>query len=128
LWSSVEKGSVFRNGKVTLTLKGLSLAGGRPCALGGYDSGASTFSMTLLPMPGMPMRVEGGSHYMGDLYVDLETQWLLEASMAEMVVSKTSGNVLPQPLSSVIERRLELRSLAKPQFDTSLATPGSPGR
>jgi hypothetical protein len=123
LGSMVEKGSVFRNGAVTLELKGLSLAGDRRCALIGYDSGDSTFAMTLKPMPQATITVQGGSHYTGDLYVDLVTQWVLKATLAEIVVSETSGAILPQKVNSVIERRLLLRAVGKPEFEASRAAP-----
>jgi len=73
------------------------------------------------------MKVQGGSHYTGDLYVDLETQWLLKATMMEIVVTETSGAVLPQKLASVIERRLLLRAVSKADFEASLlAARGTP--
>ena len=127
LGNMVERGSVFRNGAVTLELKGQSLAGNRRCALIGYDSGDSTLEMILRPMPQVTMKVQGGSHYMGDLYVDLETQWLLKATLMEIVVSETSGALLPQKLASVTERRLLLRAVSKRDFEASQsATLGAP--
>ncbi len=121
LGKMVEKGSFFRNGAVTLELKGLSLVGDRRSALIGYDSGDSVLEMTITPMPQITMTVQGGSHYTGDLYVDLETQWLLKATLMEIVVTETSGAVLPQKLASVIERRLLLRAVGKGDFGASLA-------
>jgi hypothetical protein len=83
--------------------------------------------MTITPMPQITMKVQGGSHYTGDLYVDLETQWLLKATLMEIVVTETSGAVLPQKLDSVIERRLLLRALSKSDFGASLlAARGTP--
>ncbi len=119
--SLVARGSFFANGAVTLELKGLSVVGGRRCALIGYDSGDSSLQMVLTPMPQVTMQVRGASHYTGDLYVDLDTQWLLKAMLMETVVSEVSGAVLPQKLPSVIERRLLLRSLSKSEFDASRA-------
>ena len=120
LGTQVEAGSFFRNGAVTLELKGLSAVGGRRCALVGFDSGDSAFKMILKPAPQIAIETNGGSHYMGDLYVDLETQWLVKATLAEFVVSETGGAVLPQKVQSVIERRLLLRSVTKDEFESSL--------
>jgi hypothetical protein len=119
LGAMVAKGSSFKNGAITLELKGLSLVGGRRCALIGYDSGDSALRMTLKPMPQVTLEILGGSHYTGDLYVDLETQWLLKATLTEFVVSETSGAALPQKLASVIERRLLLRALGRAEFEAS---------
>jgi hypothetical protein len=51
LGSKVEKGSVFKNGKVILDFKGLSLVNGRSCAVIEYDSGESSFTMLMKPTP-----------------------------------------------------------------------------
>jgi hypothetical protein len=40
--------------------------------------------------------------------------------MTEIVVTETSGAVLPQKLASVIERRLLLRAVGKQDFEASL--------
>lgn len=119
LGSTVAKGSTFQNGAITLELKGLTRIGGRRSALIGYDSGESSLKMSLTPMPGVTMTVVGGSRYVGDLYLDLETQWLLKATLIEMVVSETSGDMLPQKLASVTERHLLLQALRKSDFDAS---------
>jgi hypothetical protein len=120
LGKRVEQGSFFKNGAVTLELKGLSSVGGRRCALLGYDSGDSSFKMILKPVPQVAVETNGSSHYMGDLYLDLETQWLLKATLAEFVVAETSGAVLPQKVHSTIERRLLLQALSQQEFVASL--------
>jgi hypothetical protein len=127
LGSLVEKGSFFRNGAVTLELKGLSSIDGRRCALIGYDSGDSTLKMLLKPLPQVAVEVNGGSHYLGDLYVDLETQWLQKATLTEIVVSETSSAAFPESVRSVIERRLLLRALSREALETSLRRPSAAG-
>jgi hypothetical protein len=119
LGSAVEKGSVFKNGAVTLELKGLSSVDGRRCALIGYDSGDSSFKMIMKPLPQVAVETSGGSHYWGDLYVDLETQWLLKATLTEIVVAETSGAILPQKVRSVIERTLLLRAVSRDELEAS---------
>jgi hypothetical protein len=117
LGTFVEKGSTFKNGAVTLELKGLSLVKGRSCAIVGFDSGESTFHMILKPAPQVAINVNGGSRYLGDLYVDLETQWLLKATLFEFVVSETTGAVLPESVKSVEKRMLLLTALDKAEFE-----------
>jgi hypothetical protein len=63
LGSSVSEGSTFKNGEVTLEFKGLSRVSGATCAIVGFDSGKSSFKMTVKPMPDMEVRTVGGSHY-----------------------------------------------------------------
>jgi hypothetical protein len=117
--SLADTGSTFENGQVTLALKGTSVVTGSRCALLAFDSGESSFHMTVHPVPGMAIDVVGGSHYWGDLYVDLATQWLRKATMSELVVSETSGAVLPQKLHGVIERRIELEPVGREEFEAA---------
>jgi hypothetical protein len=117
LGSMAEKGSTFKNGEITLELKGTSQIDGARCALVAYDSGDSSFHMTIKPMPQISIDVVGGSHYWGDLYVDLKTQWLRKATLSELVVSETSGAVLPQKMHGVVERALLLESISKERYE-----------
>jgi hypothetical protein len=39
--------------------------------------------------------------------------------MSELVVSETSGAVLPQKLHSVIERRIELEPVGREEFEAA---------
>lgn len=104
LGSNIAKGSTFKNGEVTLELKGLGLVDGAACALLGYDSGQSSFQMIVKPMPTMEVRAVGASHYKGDLYIDLATRWVRKATMDELVVTETTVPSLPNKISAVLER------------------------
>jgi hypothetical protein len=115
-----EPGSVFRLGEVTLELKGLSLVDGRRCALVGYDSGDASLRMTVRPAPQVSLEVRGSSHFFGDLYVDLASQTVRKAALAEFVVQETSGAVLPQKIRTVVERKILLRALSKEEFERGL--------
>jgi hypothetical protein len=108
---SAGKGSHFTNGEITLALKGLSLVNGTPCAIVGYDSGASSFLMLATPMPGMDVRTVGSSHYHGDIFVDLDGGWIQEATLTEMVVSQTTVPGAAAPINGVIERVIEVRNV-----------------
>jgi hypothetical protein len=110
-------GSVFRLGEVTLELKGLSLVDGHRCALVGYDSGDASLTMTVKPAPQVSLDVRGSSHFFGDLHVDLASQTVRKATLAEFVVQETSGAVLPQKIQTVVERRILLRSLSRVEFE-----------
>jgi hypothetical protein len=114
---------------VTLALKGTSVVDGRRCALVGYDSGDASLSMTLQPAPQVVLEMHGSSHFFGDLEVDLATQSLREATLAEFVVQETSGDVLPQKIRTVVERKLVLRELSREEFgrglESGLPVPGS---
>ena len=116
LGEAMKKGSVFRNGEVTLELKGLSTVDGLPCALLEYDSGDSSYLMFLMPMEGMEAKAEGSSHYFGDLFVELGSGWLRKSTLHEFIVSQvTSGK--GQPNRSVIERTLRLETKSKIDFE-----------
>jgi hypothetical protein len=115
-----DKSSTFKLGEVTLELKGTSVVDGRRCALVGYDSGDASLVMTFNPAPQVTVAIHGGSHFFGDLYVDLATQALRKATLAEFVVQELSGAALPQTIHTVIERKLVLRELSQREFEASL--------
>ncbi len=113
LGSNIAKGSTFKNGEVTLELKGLGLVDGAACALLGFDSGQSSFQMVVKPMPNMEIRAVGASHYKGDLYIDLATRWVRKATMDELVVAETTVPALPNKMSAVLERDTVIRNISK---------------
>ena len=65
LGSQVAEGSYFKNGEITLALKGLSLVNEKTCAMLEYDSGESSFYMLTKPMANMEVTTKGSSHYWG---------------------------------------------------------------
>ncbi len=118
--SMVEKGSTFKNGEITLELKGSSTIKGESCAIVGYDSGNSSLHMILKPMPQMKVETYGGSHYWGDIFINLNTQWVQKATLAELVVSETAVPGMPTKLHSVIERWIVLESISSDQCAAEL--------
>ena len=107
-----ESGSAFRNGEITLTFKGLGVVDGAPCAIVAYDSGDSSFVMTMEPVPGMSINAVGSSHYFGDIYVDLESMWVAKAALSEFVVTDVTMD--GQPLTNtVIERTISIQAVTE---------------
>ncbi|MBI1936992.1 MAG: hypothetical protein HYS25_02605 [Ignavibacteriales bacterium] len=106
LGSNVKEGSYFQNGEVTLTLKGVGVVDKKLCALVEYDSGESSFNMQMEPMPNFAIDTKGGSHYFGDIYVDLETNWVAKADLSEFVVSETQIHSMKTKISTSVERQL----------------------
>jgi hypothetical protein len=84
--AEVKPGSTFRNGQVTLELKGLSLVDGASCALVGYDAGESTLNMLIDDTV-----TQGDSQYKGDIYIDLATRFVRKATLDEFMVAETTG-------------------------------------
>ena len=116
LGSSIAEGSTFKNGEVMLELKGLSRVAGAACAMVSFDSGECSFKMTVKPMPDMEVRTVGGSHYKGDIYIDLLTNWVKKVTMDELVVAETT---LPMPqgkANAVIERNTVIRNVSAEEF------------
>jgi len=113
LGSNIAKGSTFKNGEVTLELKGLSIVDEAACVLVAFDSGASSFQMIMKPMPNMEVRSVGSSHYKGDLYIDLATRWVRKVTMDELVVTETTVPMLPNKINAVIERNSTIRNVSK---------------
>jgi hypothetical protein len=116
LGSSIAKGSTFKNGEVTMELKGLSRVDGAACAMVGYDSGESSFKMLMKPMPNMEIKVVGSSHYQGDIYIDLLTNWVRKTTLYELVVSETTLPMPPNKINSVIERDILVRNVSAKEF------------
>jgi len=65
---------------VTLLFKGLSLVNEMKCASLSYDSGESSFQMTMKPTLEMEIHTVGGSHYNGDIY--FSAHYLTSAEIA----------------------------------------------
>jgi len=114
--SNVSEGSTFNNGQVTMELKGISRVAGAACAIVGYDSGESSFKMIVKPMPNMEIRTVGSSHYKGDIYIDLSTNWARKVTMYELVVSETTLPMPPGKINSVIERDIVVRNIGAREF------------
>jgi hypothetical protein len=105
-------GSTFRNGRITLGLKGLSVVDGARCAIVAYDSGERSFVKAMEPAPGMSLNVVGSSHYFGDIYVELASMWVVRAALSEFVVTDVTMD--GQPLAnSVVERAIEIHAVTE---------------
>ncbi len=61
--------------------------------------------MLIEPMPDMKVRTVGSSHYMGDIYVDLETNWVRRVDMDEFVVCETTVPMLSDKIYGIKGRR-----------------------
>jgi hypothetical protein len=104
LGKDIKEGSEFRNGEITLEFKGLGIINKKSCALLGYDSGASSFTMLMQYTPTMELTTVGSSHYWGDIYKDLQSGWIQQATLHEWVVSETLMGT--NKVHSVIERSI----------------------
>jgi hypothetical protein len=113
-------GSVFRNGEVTLELKGVGLVDGSPCAIVGYNSGESALKMIMALEHGQESVTEGCSQYMGDIYVDIETRWVRKASLDEYLVTQIRLPDSPTPLDGYTVRHILLRSIGSDEFERKL--------
>ncbi len=120
LGSKISKGSVFRNGKVTMEFKGLSRMHNRDCAIIAYDSGESSFVMNMQPMPNMIVNTQGSSHYFGDMFLDLQSLWLQRCQLAEFVVSQTDIESMNMTINGIVERRLEISNVDQTDFNAAI--------
>ncbi|MGH7595439.1 MAG: hypothetical protein ACREOI_03765 [bacterium] len=111
LGSKILPGSSFKNGQITLEFKGLGVVNGKECALIEYDSGESSFKMIMKPAPLMEIQAVGSSHYLGDIYKDLSSNWVQKVTMTEFVVAEVSLPIPPNKINSVIERQITIRNV-----------------
>lgn len=123
LGSIIKEGSFFQNGEITLELKGISLLNNKPCSLIEYDSGKSSFIMLMQPAPGFEIKTKGSSHYYGDIYKNLKTNWVQKVILKEFVVSET---IIPAPVSStknsITEREIVIQNITKENMSEILNT------
>ena len=116
LGSHVAQGSMFKNGEITLAFKGLSVVDDVKCAIVFFDSGESSFKMTMNPATDMEIKTIGTSHYNGDIYIDLASNWIQRAVMEEVVVSETTLPFPPHKVNAVTERYTVLRNVSDVEF------------
>jgi len=118
LGTNVSEGSYFKNGEVTLLFKGISTTNHRTCAMLGYDSGESSFQMIMKPVPEVEIRVVGSSHYMGDIYKDMDSKWVQKADLFEFVITETTLPVPPNKINSIVERQIEIRNVNEEEMNS----------
>ncbi|HYA33295.1 MAG TPA: hypothetical protein VEG65_04800 [Candidatus Bathyarchaeia archaeon] len=108
--ADLKVGSVFRNGEVTLELKGISVVDGAPCALVAYDAGESAITV-IMPLPAdQEIVTQGGSQYKGDVYVDLATRWVRKATLDEFLIAETRISGSDTKINSYTVRHITLRA------------------
>jgi len=123
LGEGIKAGSVFRNGDVRLVFKGIGLVDGAACAIVGYDSGESTLKMIMPMGADKDIVTEGGSEYVGDIYIDLATRWVRKVTLDEFVVTETrlpatgQGQGAGQKIQSYTVRHLLTRMVSKEEFE-----------
>jgi hypothetical protein len=120
LGAGVKPGSVFRNGEVTLELKGVSVVDGVPCALVAYDSGESTLKMIMPFATDQEIVTEGGSEYKGDIYIDLATRWVRKVTLDEFVITQTRVTNQTK-IDSYTVRHILLRLIGLEEFEKKLS-------
>jgi hypothetical protein len=117
----VRAGSVFRNGELTLELKGISLVDNRPCALVNYDSGESTLRMAFIQGNREDVMMEGGSEYTGDIYIDLVSGWVRKVTLDEFVVTQTYTASMANKIPGYTARHILLRLISQQDFEKPIS-------
>ncbi len=120
LGSNISEGSFYRNGRITLTLKGTGRVNNKDCALIGFDSGQGSFKMIMQPAPDLNIVSTGSSHYRGDIYKDLRSGWVQRVYFNETVISQTLLPFPPYKVHSVIEREIKISNIEAQQFAKTL--------
>jgi len=64
----------------------------------------------------MEIRTVGSSHYKGDIYIDLVTNWVKKVTMDELVVTETTLPMPPGKINAVIERNIVIRNVSAKEF------------
>ena len=116
LGSNIAEGSFFKNGEITLEFKGLGVVNKKTCALLGIDSGESSFKMIMNLSPEIKITTVGSSHYFGDIYKDLSTNWVKKVTFNEIVVNETTMPMPPNKIHSVVERNILIQNVSRKIF------------
>jgi hypothetical protein len=118
----VRPGSVFRNGELTLELKGVSLIDDCPCAVVNYDSGESTLRMAFIQVDkSEDVLMEGGSQYTGDIYIDLTNGWVRKVTLNEHVVTQTRTISKSNKIPGYTARHIFLRLARQEEFEKPIS-------
>ena len=72
--------------------------------------------MFIEPVPNMKVTTVGGSHYQGDIYIDLQSKWVRRVTMSEWVVSETQLPGPPNKIRAVHERIAIIESITADAF------------
>jgi hypothetical protein len=118
--AEIKPGSIFQNGKVSLELKGISIIEGAPCAIIAYDAGESKLKMILPISIDQESVTEGGSQYMGDIYVDLTTRFVRKATLDEYMVTETIATNQRSKTNEFTTRHILLRLVGQKEFYTGI--------
>jgi len=113
LGKNILDGSFFKNGKITLEFKGLSVANDKECAIIGFDSGESSFKMIVKPTSDFEVVAVGSSHYKGDIYKDLVSNWVQKVTFNEIVVTEATMPMPPNKVNSVVERNVVIQNVSE---------------
>ena len=116
LGKNISEGSFFKNGEIVLEFKGLSIVNDRACALIGADSGESSFKMIVKPTPDIEVVAIGSSHYKGDIYKDLVSNWVQKVTFDEMVVTEATMPMPPNKVNAVVERNVVIQNVSEAEF------------
>lgn len=113
LGKNILDGSFFKNGEITLEFKGLSFTNDRECTLIGFDSGESSFKMIVKPTPDFEVVAVGSSHYKGDIYKDLASNWVQKVTFDEIVITEATMPMPPNKVNAVVERNGVIRNVGE---------------
>lgn len=61
--------------------------------------------------------MEGGSQYLGDIYIDLASGWVRKVTLNESVVTQTSTESRPNKIPSYTVRHILLRLISQEDFE-----------
>jgi hypothetical protein len=120
--ADTKSGSIFKNGEVTLGLKGVSVVSGVPCALIEYDSGECTFKMIMPFSTDQEVVTEGGSQYKGEIYIDIATRWVRKSTLDEFLITETSIPNSNTKSNGYTVRHVMLDLISLEEFENRLPT------
>ncbi|MFC1693015.1 hypothetical protein ACFL1R_05885 [Candidatus Latescibacterota bacterium] len=99
-----------------MEFKGLSVVDGLPCSMRGFDWGECYLTMYIKPMPLMKVKVAGGSHCQGDIYLNMKSYRVKQLTMTLSEMVQVSMFGLPITKSAPLTHLL-IKDLKKDEFD-----------
>jgi hypothetical protein len=110
--------SDFTNGDYETLFTGIGIAAGRKCAVLEYINTESKLKSKMQINPKISMEMEGTSNFWGHIYIDLESNKLIQGDLYEYVVVSGKSSLPMWNNMRLFERRLvEIKKIIKEEFD-----------
>jgi len=116
LGSKFLSGSKFMHGIETIEFRGLSIIDDTICAIVGLDERGGGYIMNMKPMPVLKVKTVGGTRYLGDIYIELDSLQVKKVNATVIDITKTTMYGMPVDITVPVTT-ITIKSVSKNVFD-----------